>query len=294
MNHDHTTRMKQPSSHSNRINGVVLMAVASLTVPIVDASAKYLSTDISPFFLAWARFAIAAPAFGVFCKLRRGHILFTRDTRDIAAVVPRGLALVIAMTCVFLALRSVPLSTAFGGYFIGPVIATVLARILLDETITRIQSFATALGFLGALLVLQPEIGFSQGELFAALSGLAFGVYLLLTREASKRLGSLDTTLITLLTGSICLFPFALRTWPELTLTSSGLLLEMGLLTAFCQYFVIRALVLAPTAVVAPIAYLELISASLLGFIIFGNLPSTLAIVGLAAIIVSGTILARR
>jgi drug/metabolite transporter (DMT)-like permease len=127
------------------------MIVASLAVPIVDGIAKLLSGNHSPFLIAWARYATAAlivvPTTWAWSQSS------TSLRTDFSANALRTFLTVAAMTCFFFAITEIPLATAFGGYFLGPVIAAVLAARLLGENLTIWRLGAAAAGLVGAFLV---------------------------------------------------------------------------------------------------------------------------------------------
>ena len=115
--------------------GIVLMVVAMLMIPIVDGQAKYLSTDYSPLFISWARYVVACLIVLPFAAARYGaRRMFPAE--QLAAHTLRTFFLVVSMTLYFVAVAQIPLATATSAYFVGPIIAVVLAVAVLKETLT--------------------------------------------------------------------------------------------------------------------------------------------------------------
>ena len=157
------------------VRGIALMIAASLTVPIVDGIAKYLIADHSAFFVSWARYTAASAFVLPVVVTRLGGNLFPKE--ELSAHALRTFFIVAAMTCFFFAIRDIPLATAFGGYFIGPVIASLLAVPFLKERMTIRRWMAVLIGFAGALFIIKPGIELQFGSLLALLSGGLFACY---------------------------------------------------------------------------------------------------------------------
>src|SRR5436190_16473319 len=77
-----TVAAAEPASHSRRLQGVVLMVLAMLTIPAVDGFAKALSVDHSPLFIGWARYAFACLVVMPLAFARHGRQLFPAEQRS--------------------------------------------------------------------------------------------------------------------------------------------------------------------------------------------------------------------
>lgn len=115
----------QGSRQASANRGVLLMAVAMLSIPIVDALAKHLSDSFSPLFISWARYAIASLIVVPIAALRLGPRIL--PAKAVASHFARTACLVCAMTLYFLSIATTPLATAISTYFIGPVVGLGLA-----------------------------------------------------------------------------------------------------------------------------------------------------------------------
>jgi drug/metabolite transporter (DMT)-like permease len=162
--------------------GITLMVTASLLVPSVDGVAKFLSAGMSPLYLAFCRYLVAA-CFVLPFAVSTGKMQIRSSLK---LNVVRTLLIVGSMCSFFVAIKQIPLATAFGGYFLGPIIAAVCAARLLGERVSVVRILSAAIGFLGAILIVQPTADFEIGSVFAVTSGVLFGAYLLITRLAAS------------------------------------------------------------------------------------------------------------
>jgi drug/metabolite transporter (DMT)-like permease len=152
--------------------GVVLMAIAMLTIPLVDGLATHLSAAYSPLFLSWARYIVASLIVLPFAAGIHGAHIFPMERRFSHFL--RTLFLVAAMTLYFLSIARIPLAMAVSTYFVSPVIAIVLSIVVLKERITSRKVLSLILGFLGSMVILRPGGSTDPGILLALGSGVFF------------------------------------------------------------------------------------------------------------------------
>ncbi len=274
-----------PSPTSRLAIGIALMASASLAIPIVDGIAKLLGTQHSPYLVAWARYVAASL---IAAPLTAGFYRSAYDLRrDLTANIVRTVLLVGAMTCFFFAITRIPLATAFGGYFLGPVIAA-LAAPLLGERLSAGRLAAAALGLAGALLVVRPDTDLSLGALLAVGSGGLFAGYLVTTRLAAANTPAIDALRFQCVLGAVLLTPLALTHWSWPTQAELLLIAAMGAVSTLCHFMVIAAFRFAEVSILSPLVYLELVTATLIGLVVFTELPDRLAFAGIGLIMLSG------
>jgi drug/metabolite transporter (DMT)-like permease len=284
--------MTQQSS-SRQTTGILLMTCAMLSIPIVDGLAKYLSSSYSPLFLGWARYAVAALIVLPVAVLRSGSgRVFPSD--GLVSHVLRTLFLVISMTLYFLALARIPLATAISAFFIGPIAAVVLSVFVLKERITRLKIASLGLGFIGALVILRPGTQINPGILLAFAAGLCFSIYLVVTRLAAQRSDPVSTLAFQCVVGALLLTPQAIATWAMPQWSDFGFFIALGMISAFSHLLSIAAFRFAEASILAPLVYLELVGATLIGFYAFGDLPDAYKAVGAGLIIAAGLILLKR
>jgi drug/metabolite transporter (DMT)-like permease len=272
--------------------GILLMTLAMLSIPAVDGLAKYLSAAYSPLFLGWARYAVAALIVLPIAALRDGGRVFPAEGR--VSHVLRTLFLVVSMTLYFLALARTPLATAISAFFIGPIAAVVLSVFVLKERMTSPKAASLVLGFIGALVILRPGTEINPGILLAFAAGLCFGIYLVVTRLAAQRSDPVSTLAFQCAIGTLLLTPQAIATWAVPQWGDLVFFLALGVISAFSHLLSIAAFRFAEASILAPLVYLELIGAALIGYYAFGEIPDIFTITGAGLIIIAGLILLRR
>jgi len=269
--------------------GIALMSAASLLVPVVDGMAKILGAHHSPDLVAWGRYAVASLIVLPLNVVSSGGL---RDVRhDFGSNMLRTILTVGAMTAFFYAITEIPLATAFGGYFLGPMIAAVLATPVLGEKLTGVRLAAAVLGLIGAYLIVRPGVDVNVGSLLAVLSGILFAGYLVATRMTATKTRPLPALQFQCVCGTILLSPFAIWHWSLPTKREVVLIALMGVISATCHLMVIAAFRFAEASVLSPLAYLELVTATIFGRVVFAEFPDGLAIAGIAVIVVSGLLI---
>lgn len=279
-------------SSSRQATGILLMSAAMLSIPLVDGIAKYLTAAHSPLFVGWARYAVAGLIVLPIAVFRNGRHIFPVERR--ASHLLRTFFLVLSMTLYFLALARIPLATAISAFFIGPIVAVVLSIVILKESLTWPKVASLTLGFIGALVILRPGAELNPGILLAFGAGLCFGLYLIATRWASQSSDPIKTLAFQCVIGTLLLTPQAALTWTTPQWSEFGFFLCLGLFSAFSHMMSIAAFRFAEASLLAPLVYLELIGAALIGYYAFNEIPDAYTIIGAGFIIAAGLILLKR
>ncbi|MCR9127122.1 MAG: DMT family transporter [Rhodobacteraceae bacterium] len=267
-----------------RLAALVFAAVSLVVVG--DTAGKLLTSGgVDPFVVAWSRFALAALAFLPFSGLQRAELHALGDGR----IVLRGVFIAGGITCILTALRSEPIANVFGAFFIGPVVSYGLALLVLRETPSPSRAVLLGLGFFGVMLVVKPGFGATTGILFALGAGVFYGCYLAVTRSVAGRYRPRFLLLSQLVVGAVVLAPFGLRApMPD---PDVGLALLIGISafgSAAGNYLLVRANRIGEATLIAPLVYSQLVSATVLGVVVFGDWPDAVALTGLAIIAASG------
>jgi drug/metabolite transporter (DMT)-like permease len=268
------------------------MTAAMLSIPLVDGLAKYLSVSYSPLFLSWARYAVACLIVLPFAAAIHGPRLFPAERRG--AHVFRTVFLVTAMTLYFLSLARIPLATAVSAYFVGPIIAAVLSVAVLKERMTAPKALSLTLGFAGSIVILRPGGSMDPGILLALGAGVLFAFYLIVTRQAAQRSDPVKTLAFQCVVGTALLTPQAAASWSAPASNDLLFFAGLGLFSAVGHILSIVAFRLADASTLAPLVYIELIGAALIGYVAFDEILGTRTVVGAGLIVAAGLILLRR
>lgn len=274
--------------------GILLMVVAMLLIPGIDAIAKTLSATVPAGQVAWSRFFFQVIYMAPFALLGGG----LRLGRSLPLHALRGTLIALATLFFFWGLKYLPLAEAISIFFVEPLILTLLAAMFLGEPIGLRRMSAVAVGFVGALLIVRPswEI-FGWAAVLPLCAALCFAFYLVLTRRLARQESAaglqLYAGLFGCLTLSLALWAGAEGgievidpVWP--TPWEWGLMAALGAIATTGHLFVVHAFRRAAPAILAPFQYLEIISATVLGLMVFGDFPDAATWLGVAIIVASG------
>ena len=263
--------------------GVLFLIVAMTLTPAVDAVAKTLSADHSAMMIAFLRY-FSAGLIAVALARGTGRRIVV-PTGDRVGQVVRTALIMGAMTSLIAALGMVPMAKAVGGFLIAPIVSGLLGMIIWGERPTQTRLMGSAVSFVGAAILMQPDAGIEVGSIFALLGGALLGTYLAATRGASDRTDALSTLAVQSLLGSFLIAPFAFAGGlPHLSPALFVGALALGGISAICHGLTVLAYQRADATVLAPFLYFNLLTAMAVGFIWFGETIGLASMIGLAAI----------
>lgn len=273
------------TSHlSLRILGMVVFAMTLIVIG--DAAGKVLTAQgFNPVFVAWSRFTVAAVVLLPFSGLTAAELRGFLDWR----IILRALLIAAGISCILTALKTEPIANVFGGFFVGPIVAFGLSSLLLKERADFSRMVLLLVSFAGVLLVVKPGFGMQIGMGFALLAGCFHGSYLVATRWLAGQYRPRFLLISQLIIGALVLLPFSLGSIPQsIDLAGTGLVLVSALGSAAGNFLLAVANRTTPANVVAPLVYSQLLAATLIGVVVFGDIPDALALMGLAVIVLSG------
>lgn len=264
---------------------VVMVVIAMVLLVSGDAAAKVLGGHgFDLVFTAWFRFVLAAVIIAPFAGLQRSDLAQAKDWR----LVFRSLLIVGGIVCLMTALRTEDMATAFGGFFVGPIVAYALSAILLGERVTLARTVLLGLSFVGVLIVVRPGFGMTAGMGFAILAGCFNGSYLVATRWLAGEFRPRFLLLSQLVIGAIVLAPFAVGPLPAITVNAAVLIGVSTMGSALGNLLLVVVSQTTPANVIAPLIYSQLVVATVLGVIIMGDWPDAATLIGLAVITIAG------
>ena len=272
---------------SNELRGIVLALAAMLLFGLMDAASKYLSVRYPTPQIIWLRYVFTIPMLlAVLAPRGVGRAL--RSGRPRLQVL-RSALLVIEMGLVIWCFGQLPLADVHAVLALTPLAVTALSVPLLGERVGVRRWAAVGVGFVGVLVILRPGLGVVHpASLVALVSTLLYGLYQVLTRLVGRVDGAETSLLWQLCVGAAMVsfvVPFAWRTPP---LVHWPLFLLVAALGGVAHYAMIRALQLAPAAVIQPFTYTLLLWAVIIGYLGFGDLPDRWTVLGGAAIVGAG------
>ena len=197
----------------------------------------------------------------------------------------------LAMVLSFYAYQKMPLADANALSFTRTLWLVPLAAFVLKESVGPRRVAATVIGFVGAVLMLQPQAQMDMG--WPATAALASGLLFALTVTGMKVL-TRDHSTMTLMAwyailGFVLAIPPALYVWRWPSAPDLALLAGMGVLGVITQACYINGMSEGDAAAMAPIDYTRLVFAVILGYALFDDIPNTMTMLG-AAIVMASTI----
>jgi drug/metabolite transporter (DMT)-like permease len=278
------------------MRGLGLVTVAMIVLPGQDAVAKYISGTVSPAQITWARFLMQTLFTLPFLLVWQGGtgLLPNRLWPNMV----RGALIAASSMLFFTAIKFMPMADALAIFFIEPFILTILSAVFDKEHVGWRRRLAVAAGFIGVLIVVRPSYAiFGWISLIPAVAGCLFAVYALLNR----RLSAFDSPMTMQFTAgwsALAILTLVLGVgWaagiPDLAPSAvdgreAWFLLLMGVLGTGGHLVFVQAARLAPSSLIAPMQYVEIACAALLGYVVFGDFPDFWAWVGIMIIVASG------
>ena len=282
--------------------GVALMLGFCVTAPLLDVAAKLASSSVPVGQITAARFVVQ-------CVLMAPFVLVMGLSMRVAkgqwlALLFRAVLLLVSTFCFIAAIRVMPLADALAIVFVAPFIVLLVGKFYLGEDVGPRRVGAAIVGFAGVLFVIQPSFEvFGAVALFPLGTAVGFAFYILVTRGLSRRLHPVTLQFYTGLIASLFCLPVLMLAQG----TGSALLdpvqpqgiawlwlLGVGFFATLSHMMMTYALSMAPSATLAPLQYLELPVATLLGYLVFRDFPNTLTLTGIAIIIGAGLYMIHR
>ncbi|HEV2302274.1 MAG TPA: DMT family transporter [Stellaceae bacterium] len=213
-------------------------------------------------------------------------VLRTRRWRE---HVQRGLSQVGSMLCWFLAVRVLSLGSATAIGFAAPLFTTLLSIVILKEQVGVHRWTALVLGFVGVLVITRPGAGtLSSGALFALLNAVLISTVAIAIRRMSMTEWAATLVLYQMGIMTLCtalLLGLGVRAphWEDALMVAAA-----GIGNGVAQFWWTRSLSFAPPSAVVPFNYLSLVWASMLGFAVWGDVPTASLFFGSAIVVLSG------
>ena len=282
-----------PARTDRPFKGIALMLASTVFLGSSDVTAKYLSASLPSIEIAWIRFLVFAlimtPA------MLPGSPLFALMTTRPGPQLMRGAALLGSSLFFISGLRFLPIAEASATSFVSPLFVTALSIIFLGEKVGLRRWIATAVGLVGVIIVLRPGSGaFHPAALFPIVSALAWACTLIMTRMMSGSERAATTMTYSSIAGVCMLTAMVPFVWVTPSWHAFLFGIIIGIAWTAGQWIVVLAFRYADASVLAPFSYTQLLWVSILGFLVFGELPDAWTVTGAAFIVASGLYTAHR
>ena len=278
---------------SARLLGITCMCGAWLVFSGIDASAKFLTG-----YLAVAQIVLLRYGGGLLYSL--GLVLISRDLSLLKSASPglqmlRAVLLTVSTALNFFVLRYLQLDQTAAIMFSIPLAVCALSVPLLGEQVGWRRWLAVFVGFVGVLVIIRPGFdGFHWAMLLVVAQAFFAAIYMILTRKVAAFDRDLTSLFYVGLIGTVIVLPFGFSVWQPLDSTTLIPALIIGFCGGLGHHLVIAAHRLAPAPVLAPFGYSHIIWMTLLGYLIFDQLPDMPTVFGAAIVVLCGLFLLYR
>ena len=274
--------------------GILLMLGFCVLAPLGDSLAKVLGDTVSLGQLILTRFGVQAVILVPLVVVMGGTLRMTRRIAALTAL--RTVLHMVGIGAMFTSLRFLPLADAIAIAFVMPFIMLLLGKYVLGEDVGPHRLIACVIGFAGTLLVVQPNFAqVGAPALLPLLVAVVFALFMLVTRQIAKEADPITLQANSGLLALVILLPLlaVFAQMPALSLALPvgnewSLLALLGILGTLAHLVMTWSLRFAPSATLAPMQYLEIPIATVIGWLIFRDLPNGLAALGIAVTIAAG------
>lgn len=283
--------MKARFLHSRpRIGPAIALALLATTAQSGTAAlAKYLVRDYPVTQILCTRNAVLVLVMGLIVLSLRSSppLQFVRLPLQIG----RGVLPLLASLFMFVSLKYMPLAEATSIMFISPLLITILSIFVLREPVSGPHWAAVVLGFIGVGIVLRPGTDAGHWAALLLLFAAAFiAIYQIITKVMTLSFHPFSVLLITAIVGTAATIVFVPFFWISPSPLGWVLLVASGAFYGLGHYCWFRALQIAPASALAPFIYTQIITATILGAVVFQEIPDLQVIIGSILIVGAGLI----
>lgn len=292
--------MQKPAEPADNVTVAILLVCGfAVLIPFVEGSVKALGEGgVAAPQITWARFMFQVVVAGGFMLVvGRGRI---EVPRPIWPFLARGFFITVGSGFLYAGLAFMPIADSSAIFFVQPLFVTALSALVLHEKVGWRRWTAVAAGFAGALLIAGPNFA-SVGwpAVLPLLAALSFTFSVMITRSFRGHGSSIMFLFTTAATATV-LLTLALAfghvagikalapVWP--TFDELKLLLVVGTVASVTNLMLTQAFRTAPSSVIAPFLYLEIVGAMIMGFVAFGDVPKATMLLGGAIVVGSGLV----
>ena len=274
--------------------GFLAAGLGFLLLPVSDAIAKAMGIGgVHPLQIGWGRWLAQ-----VVYMLPLALVFYGRR-----ALVPKapltqiglGLSVAGATVLVFFGLRELPMPTVTATLFVAPLIVTAVSGLVLGERVGPWRWGAVAVGCVGMLLIVKPGTArFEIGSLYAVGGAICLVLYLLIARKNAGRNPPMVTMLWMGIVGAIGMTPLAWPVYQAFTAEQWLHIAIMGAVLTLGHGLIVWAADRLEASAMAPMPYFEMVTATILGYLIFGEFPALSVWLGCGLVIGGGLFVAWR
>jgi drug/metabolite transporter (DMT)-like permease len=265
------------------------MVITTIVFASQDGLSKYLATEYNVYMVVMIRYWFFAAFVMTISSRKPGGVKQVAKTKTPLLQIFRSLILVAEMCVTILAFTLMGLAETHAIFASYPLIIAMLSGPILGEHVGWRRWLAICVGFFGILIILNPGNGiFSPYALVPLAGAILFALYGLLTRYAGQYDNSSTSFFWTGIVGCIAMTAIGLNFWDPVSQGDWSIMLILSASGMLGHFLLIKCYEVAEASAVQPFAYLQLIWASLIGIIIFGEQITTNVLIGACIIVGAG------
>lgn len=272
-------------------SAVLMIAGAVACFSVSDTIIKSLASRHPIPLLVWARWGFQVLAMLIWLAPSMG-VGMVRTTQLRMQLI-RGVLLIGSSLCFMTALKFMPLADATALNYTTPTIVIVLGILFLHERLTGARIAFVVAGMVGMLMIVQPGAGmFNYASLLALASAFCYAIYQITTRMLAG-----EDPRVTLFYPALVGVGIMTLVWPwfgtaiDVSWLDVAMLASIGVLGTIGHFLFILAFQRAPASALTPFTYIHLVFATLIGWLVFSDLPDGLTFAGMGLIAGSGLLL---
>ena len=278
---------------SSTSKGIAWMALTGLLFVAVTGIVRHLGSDMNPIQAAFIRYAMGVVIMAPLLLRVRWSRLAPR--RRLGMYLTRGIVHGLGVMLWFYAMARIPITEVTALGFTAPIFTTIGAALFLGEKLRARRIGAVLMGFAGAMIILRPGIAaIDPGAIAQLIAAPLFAASFILAKKLTETdssgaiVGALTVIVTLMLLGP------ALLVWRTPTPSELGWLFATASFATAGHLTLTQAFRAAEITVTQPVAFLQLVWATLLGFYVFGEQPDLFTWIGAAVIVASATYIAHR
>lgn len=274
---------------SNTRLGIGLMIVTTFVFAVQDGLSRHLAGEYNVLMIVMIRYWFFAAFVIAIARARTGSVRRAAATTQPVLQAFRGLLLageICIMVAGFVALGLVESHAIFASY---PLLIAALSGPVLGEGVGWRRWAAIGVGFIGVLIILQPGLTvFAPAAILPLTAAVMFALYGLLTRHVARADTTATSFFWTGVSGGIAMTAIGLWFWEPMTGPDWGWMAALCVTGVTGHWLLIRCYEVAEASAVQPFAYLQLVFASAIGLLVFGETLQTHVAVGTGIVVAAG------
>ncbi|MCT8159181.1 DMT family transporter [Pseudoruegeria sp. SHC-113] len=269
--------------------GILLMVATTFVFALQDGISRHLAGEYNTLMVVMVRYWFFAAFVVVIAARRPGGLRATARTGQPLLQIFRGLLLAMEICVMVLAFVLLGLVESHAVFACYPLIIAALSGPVLGEKVGWRRWGAIGIGFIGVLIILQPGSGvFAPAAVVPLLSATMFACYGLATRFAARKDSAATSFFWTGTVGAAAMTAIGIWSWEPMTAPDWGWMALLCVFGALGHWLLIKCYAVAEASAVQPFAYLQLVFASTMGILLFGEALRPNVALGAAIVTAAG------